>query len=302
MCYMSNFAKQIQRLQKQFNIDESCYLGEGDEAVVYRIDDERILKIYRKSKNNLFLKNLSNFYNKLNLQNNSTLFLPEIFQYEIQEDCIYSIEKLINAKSLSESNIDETKIVQIIKSVIEGLSSIPLESDYFGEIVSNNDIVKANTWKDYLINKIQSKNYLYDKFIKNIPDLKVILADLTSNINEIIPHRVKKAVIHGDLTQRNILFDAKTKTIAPIDFGILSCIGDVNYEVASCLLWADVDPALSVSVKDQLRTELLKGKRDDEVKTIELYKPIIRIISADYFDDKFFDEAITFIKLYKLSF
>jgi len=274
-----------QNILAKFKLTENDLLGSGGEAWVYRLDDERILRIAKgDTSKRWYLETSKKFYDSLPKMD---FALPVIFSIEEHDGSIVSIENKIAGKPLSKilpnlSRENKQKVLVNYLAAVETLKEITYPDLPYGEILTKNPVTSA-TWRGFLsahVNKAVKENDLK----ADIPKLDDIAADTLALIAKLT--NPTKSLVHGDYFPENMMVDDELNVTGIIDFSPMTVVGDSLMDVAGGLLFLEVTDGYTPDNSEILREIIVKkyGSGIDDI--IRLYRLYYSFYFSGAKDDK----------------
>ena len=260
-----------QKLLKLYGLDADIKpIGEGYEALVFALDTERVLKIYKRQGPKLasWLQQLQSFYAALDTSK-VQFAVPQIYNIATHEGVACSIDKRLAGteldKVMNSLHIDakRTALLEYVEAA-KMICSLSPPYAYFGEVLAENPIRDA-TWSGFLSVRIHA-SYEWGKMTigRDVPGIEDVLDYMDMQSARF--HEVKSArLVHGDYFVKNVLMDG-TSVSAVLDFNTMTLAGDPFMDVASAVIFLSDSP---VTKRDGERTYLVGSLE-------ERYGPAVR--------------------------
>ncbi|MEG2562155.1 MAG: anti-sigma factor antagonist [Clostridia bacterium] len=209
---MTGFAEifKVEKAYRKLSVDGCEVIGQGANGVVYRLDDDTIIKVYRDPDSLTDIKRERELARKA-----FVLGIPTAIPYDVVKvgDGYGSVFELLNAKSFAKLLAQEPdKLDYYVKLYIDVLKKLHSTNVRPSDMPSMKDI--ALDWVDYL------ENYLTDNQFKK---LKRMVGE--------VPER--STMIHGDYHIKNIMM--QNDEVLLIDMDTLS-YGHPIFELAQIYL------------------------------------------------------------------
>ncbi|MEG2414283.1 MAG: anti-sigma factor antagonist [Clostridia bacterium] len=209
---MTGFAEifKVEKAYRKLSVDGCEVIGQGANGVVYRLDDDTIIKVYRDPDSLTDIKRERELARKA-----FVLGIPTAIPYDVVKvgDGYGSVFELLNAKSFAKLLAQEPdKLDYYVKLYIDVLKKLHSTNVRPSDMPSMKDI--ALDWVDYL------ENYLTDNQFKK---LKRMVSE--------VPER--STMIHGDYHIKNIMM--QNDEVLLIDMDTLS-YGHPIFELAQIYL------------------------------------------------------------------
>lgn len=283
----------ISKAFRKISIEGCDVLGEGANGIVYRIDNETIVKVYKEKNSLPLIKKEREMARKA-----FVMQIPTAISYDIVQvgDLYGSVFELLNAKSYAELVNEGYPVEQLIKESVRVLKKIHSTELKEHELGSIRD--------DFIIIAEKSSN-LFDKEV----------GEKLVKLFKEIPKR--NTIIHGDYQIKNImmqnnetlLIDMATLALGHPIFELAALFA--TYEGFSCVAY-DNPPKFVGITKEQCRQfvsgtfkEYFAGKDDAYIEEVRkkaefiCYLRILRRTVLKYGEDgKQFGYVIDFCKKY----
>ncbi len=275
-------------------------IGQGQESVVYKLDEERILRIYfhsdfeREQTRKQFYDTLKNF--ELSFQ------IPELYDLDKIGKVLFSIERLLpgftirkrNYKNLSKNQ--KILLVENYLKIPEELKNIVLDEQDYGDMMRSRDSnCKSDSWTGFIKKRVQqafreSQSTLH-------PDIKSLSMCYEKFISEIsiLPVNPTKSLVHGDLFFENILVNNDLNVVAVIDFSGLSVVGDYYLDIAGVynyLAYFDFVSRDDLAILKKYK-ESKYSEHENMLKIIDLYNVFMAFV---FIKDTRYDDPLTYNK------
>ena len=223
----------------EFEITSDCLIGQGTDAEVYALSDEKVLKIYANASAKGQFELLRDFYASLDTSNQK-IKLPEIFSVDIRGGLLVVQERRIPGVPLSE----------LLADLPNGVDRATVETNYFhamkdlGQATPKEKIDRylvfddkgvssaaQQSWVDYLRGLITRKaDGIQEVLRKEIPDIEAKIDQL----NGLISFEGTLGLIHGDFFPGNVMVDPKTASpTGVVDFGTFTMFGDPLFDAGT---------------------------------------------------------------------
>ncbi len=227
----------------QFDLDESHFIGEGTEARVYALGDDRVLRICKGWTDISELKKLQLFYD--NLDTTCVSFsVPKILEIQETSSGVYTIDTLIKGTDFSKKlpALESADRQQAWKNFYQTASQIsllaPQKYDYFGEILTK-DPIRASTWPDYLRQKTQAMfSTTRADLITDVPNIDDIMAFFQKECS-VVQDVTVAHLVHGDYYPPNTYITDDLQICGVGDFNDLSISGDQRLETMSSIFFLE---------------------------------------------------------------
>ncbi|WP_088072411.1 aminoglycoside phosphotransferase family protein [Gottfriedia luciferensis] len=270
---------------KKYNVNEADFLGKGQEAEVYSLDHERVIKLY-KSTAYPKLKILKQFYESMN-PSNVKVELPKIHEIIKEKDAILTIEKRIEGRNIQKdlSYYDDKQLDSFFEdylSTILSIKTIKLNKRFNGIKLLSDYEISSEDWYGFLKQSLLRKNIEVEDFLqKDVfhyeQKLKRLLDDLSIEYTGIY------SLIHGDFYPSNLLVNKSGKISGVIDFGLMTLYGDPLFDVALSWILFDLYDELGEVKLERYLNKIVNKLGDEAKRTIHLYVLFYSIYSANFF-------------------
>ncbi|MEG2274675.1 MAG: anti-sigma factor antagonist, partial [Clostridia bacterium] len=209
---MTGFAEifKVEKAYRKFSVDGCEVIGQGANGVVYRLDDDTIIKVYRNPDSLPEIKRERELARKA-----FVLGIPTAIPYDVVKvgDGYGSVFELLNAKSFAKLLAKEPeKLDYYVKLFIDVLKKLHSTHVQPGDMPNMKDV--ALDWVDYLESHLEAKQY---------EKLKRMVSE--------VPER--STMIHGDYHIKNIMM--QNDEVLLIDMDTLS-YGHPIFELAQMYL------------------------------------------------------------------
>lgn len=280
----------VTQLLKQIGKPNLKYLGKGMQSIVFEIDAQKVLKVYGEDIGVKNLLRLKTFYESLDTINIS-FETPLISEVKILNGLILVTEKRLlgtcpEKNFLQKMSQDELKDYSIkylnalfeIKNIDTNFLQTAEPLDLSGQFF---ECKKYDNWIDLLTSNVERKYHESESnFIAQINNANQVYEKIKVRISQIQFNDQK--LIHGDFCPANTMVDNKFTTLAVLDFGILTTVGDPIFDIA--LGWVFVDmygEILTLDIKTYLEPMILERITLQEKERLYLYVLVYSFISAN---------------------
>ncbi|MCA9385505.1 aminoglycoside phosphotransferase family protein [Candidatus Dojkabacteria bacterium] len=267
-------AQPPQVILKALKLENPKYLGNGQESFVYKIDTQRILRVFGGT--NLNKEKIRfDFYKKLKKYEVSFL-IPEIYEYGEIEGHVYSIEKLLPGKTIEKEFISlnkkqKEKLFRSYLQICSELEKITIEDLSYGDIMREPRNCNGDSWHKFLQNRIeQAIEEGEDSYKEDVPNIGEVYKKFQSELHH-LPEFPEKTLIHGDLFFENIMVNDNLDVTAVFDFSALSVIGDWQLDVANVFNYMSYFPIVQDEDIHLFREILVDKFGEEMIKIAELY-------------------------------
>ncbi|PEJ53657.1 hypothetical protein CN692_20305 [Bacillus sp. AFS002410] len=277
----------IAYILKKYKLDESNFLGKGQEAEVYAYDHERVLKIYKLAAYPK-LKILKQFYESLNFSD-VHFKLPKIHEIIKEEHAILTIEKRIEGKNIQKdlSKYNEQELDSFFEnylSTILSIQTIKLENRIKGIKLLSDYEISSKDWYDFLKQSLLKKNIEVEGYLKkDVMDYEVKLNRILEGFS--VKYEGVYSLVHGDYYPSNLLVNENGQINGVIDFGLMTLYGDPLFDVALSWILFDLYDELGEVKLEKYLNKIVNTLGEEVRSTIHLYVLFYSIYSANFFSE-----------------
>lgn len=239
------FEKVVEKILQTFSVAPSAFIAKGDQSIVYRISDEKIVEIFR-SESRTYLESLRDFEELLS-KYRLPFGLPKIYEIDSIEGIYFTIEKKLQGNPLGKLFPDLTAKQKEVATknyfdALKILHQIKLPSFQFGQVLETKDRITSENWGNFLTKKLDQRGKLaHDWLAKDVTDVQEKLHVLKQFALTQL-EQPKKCLIHGDYFYNNVLFDNQCCLTAMLDFSNSTVIGDYRMDISCAIIFFDLDP------------------------------------------------------------
>jgi len=280
-------AWQREQILNHFAIKPRDLLAVGSEAEVYALGQDQVLKLYADKERWQDFQILRRFYAGLSfdITSNTAIKTPLINDIFVFQDHLVVIEQrivgrsyqnLIEASKNSKNRSDFLRWVKKYFIAIKCLENIkvswwPSEA-YLLLDKKQYSLRSQGTWCDFLIKLIQKKIKVLAP-VWQVPKVDILLKALQRLKFE------KLSLVHGDIWPGNVLFSNDFEVSGVIDFGMLSMLGDAQFDVA--VAWSEhtMYTAENYTIRHQLVPVLAEIYGD--LSRIAVYALVHALLTCD---------------------
>jgi aminoglycoside phosphotransferase (APT) family kinase protein len=218
----------------RFGVSPNALLGHGDEAWVYALDDDRVLRILRGGGTKADVLRRMALVQELALAQ-PAYQLPEVLDVGEIAGRTYAIERRLSGRSLLAEldhieGVARERLIEAYLDTSASLGDLQLPAHTgFGELIADDSIV-APTWRAYLEERA-ARN-----LARSTPELRQVDP---AGIAGGMPDASTPSFVHLDAFAGNFLTDG-VRITAVIDFGVSSLAGDRRLDpIASAVYLSD---------------------------------------------------------------
>jgi hypothetical protein len=268
----------------KFGIRDEDLLGKGGEGFVYKYGT-KALKVYPRLRDVNYLHNVQTFQQEL-ASHNFDFETPYIYEIGEIQGIYYTIERLfhgipMDARLEHLSTPERQKLYLSYYNAIKQIHAVHYPDKPYGQILPSPESVTADSWQTFLLYILDRQiEKTRDRMSSNVPDF----IQKSLKLKEIISfqlHSETKCLVHRDYYLNNVLTNDNLGISAVMDFSIHSAVGDPRMDIASVLMWNEIDP----HVKREDYDFLIEHAERDYGSDIQKISDIYLLYSAFYFSD-----------------
>lgn len=267
----------LARVLNTFGIDSHALLGQGGEAWVFALDNERVARVNRPGAKRAQIDNRTNLLVELGRSSANVPFaVPRILDTVVIEGYLITIERRLPGRPLIHllaETVGETR-ADLIRAYLETANQIGdllVHRPWYGDLMSPNTIrpnaIRTSSYHEYLEQRAAQSLKAAGPAFKNVNPAKLAAA---------LPQPHEKALVHLDAFPGNMLAEGDTIT-AVLDFGASVIIGDRRLDPLTAAIY--LDPAITPTAikadhavaQDWLRTHGLARYHTAAQKWIATY-------------------------------
>jgi aminoglycoside phosphotransferase (APT) family kinase protein len=226
------------KILERLNIKHPVLIGEGVEAWVYALDDDRVMRICKQGGHVVRegLMKMRDFYDALD-SSEEGIALPKTFSVNELDGVIYAIDQRLKGEQLAKLLVifPEEECHRMLKSyldVVSHISGFHSSFDFFGEVLSPRPL-RCESWAEFINTKVrQSYDSAAVLFDQEVSDMQAILAFIKEELS-LVADVTTPVLVHGDYNAMNVLADSSGKISALTDFGTLTLGGDPRMDLTS---------------------------------------------------------------------
>lgn len=232
----------MEEVQKLYGLNPNVQpIGEGVEAVIYPLDTERVVRIYRDKdiSRQSRLESMQEFYDSLDTSK-VNFGIPKILSIDTGNGVVSTVDKRLHGQDFGQEyeRLTSSERHQVLLGYLEAAEQIHYLASpypYFGEVLAE-DPIRESSWHDFLAKKIGLAYVQGEKKLgKDVPRMQDILAYMMDQLS--LFDTVNEArLVHGDFYVSNVLV-ADGGVSAVIDFNDLTLAGDYRMDIASAIIF-----------------------------------------------------------------
>lgn len=265
-------ATAIAQLLRAFGATSEVPLGSGRDSDVFAIQDDHVLRLYRRSTDQRHLARLADFYARLD-RSGAPFAVPEIHQFGERDGVAYAIETRVSGIDLANalSRMEGEARAQAIRSYVEAAAAVRVlkhPQAQFGEVIAVSPL-RRETWPEFAVaraaHSLDEHRHLLVGLIER-PDraISTLAAKLASRAPAL------PSLVHGDYHLENVMVSADGRVCGVIDFGGLTLIGDADLDLAGAVL--NLTGMAGVTAEDKAVALERAGGRGLTRQALDLYR------------------------------
>ncbi len=224
------------KILKHINAEQAPLLGEGIEAWVYQLSDNKVVRIYKSDTAFEQVKKLKDFYDSLDTSV-VTFTVPRTMSISTYKGVLYTIDRQLQGvplRTVLTTNNRRSLLETYIHLAESDITSLHAPYEYFGDILAPNPL-RCSSWPEFLRTKTQSAYKTATELFKtDVPGIEKILDSITTESN-FVSNVTTAKLVHGDFNASNVLATHSGVT-ALTDFGDLTLAGDPCMDIASGII------------------------------------------------------------------
>jgi len=271
---MAGRAAAVTRLLQDFRLVGRQPLGSGQEADIFDLGDERVLRVYRRATEAAHLERMARFYGAL--KRGAVAFAtPAVLDWGVRDGVAFSVERRIEGASLA-SLLGRSKGEvrrRALRSYVEAAAAIEAlghpQPDY-GEVLADPP-VRAGTWAEFVMARAGTELELH----RGLIEARVARPDRALEALGLMVEAQGDAaprLIHGDFYPENVLVGDSGEVTGVIDFGGLTLIGDAQLDLACAVIFLTGMDSVTADDRALVRDHALRlGLREQSLTLYRLY-------------------------------
>jgi aminoglycoside phosphotransferase len=227
---------------EEIGVTDVTPIGEGQESIVYDLNDGRVLKVLKKTNMEL-IESEQLLYEKL-ANANLPIRFPRILHIGHVNDKNYLLEEKLDGEPMNkvlERTPDPQNRLSLLCEMllaVNHMRTIRFKDEPYGDIVATDPLRETN-WITFLKHKVnEAYAEQQDEIDKANPFGNNFMEHFERRVDELLGNAtIEKVLVHGDYWPNNLLVQDGVVT-GIIDFGgtkIHSMVGDYLIDVASGL-------------------------------------------------------------------
>lgn len=229
----------VTRLLREHALDAAHWLGEGEEAEVYALGLEQVLRIQKQPADRALVHRRRAFYSALD-RTRVAFEVPSILTQGEFDGICWSVERRIAGSSLAETlprleGQARQRALLGYADVAAAISKLGCAQDGYGEVLAASPI-RAATWADFVLARagacLGANRHRLEAQV-NRPTLALHrLGRMLAACGDRQPQ-----LVHGDFYPANVLVREDGQVSGLIDFGPSTVMGDALMDAAGAVLY-----------------------------------------------------------------
>lgn len=226
---------------RRFQLDQNSFLDRGWSSSVFKLSNDRILRIYAQGPTLRYATKRAEFTETLRDVHN--IFVPRVFEVQEATGVVFTIEERVRGNTVAEilRNSSPARRRQARTALAETstvLGRVPCDHPFFGELLTF-PTIRRNTWREYLIARVdRSVQASLPHLRAHLPTVDTVLADWRDHVLNI--EEPVGQLVHGDMSASNVFVDASGRAIALIDFSDLTTVGDTRVDAICAVMFLEL--------------------------------------------------------------
>ena len=271
------------QLLKAFNVGPDDLIGAGQEAYVYALGTDRVLRIFRDRVPLDRLRRRLSFYDAIRSQE-APFRTPSILDVGESHGRVYWIEHRLPGISLTSrlpilAGRARSRAIASYVDAAAAVRTLACPQREIGEILAEPPIHRAS-WPTFLVDRAGVELQRHRRRLGDqVADPDRALGTLRRWAEG---GRIDTAtLVHGDFFPENVLMNEDDGTVsAVIDFGLLALVGDPLLDVACSVLFLTGLAGITQSDRDLARTFARSFGVDDQVMRLYSLYYAFRFLGA----------------------
>jgi aminoglycoside phosphotransferase (APT) family kinase protein len=234
-----SWAETVEKILRQHALTAADRLGGGEEAEVYALDTERVLRIYKGQGTPEIARRRREFYAALD-STRVAFRVPVILAEHEQAGVYHSVEERIAGMSLigalpTLTGAARRRALRNYAQASLALKKLGYSQDGFGEVLAASPI-RSRTWAEFILARVgkcladhgRRVGVTAEEAARALRRLESLLAQRRCTRPELV---------HGDYYPANVMVDGDGRVTGVIDFSPLTVIGDARMDGAGAVLY-----------------------------------------------------------------
>ncbi len=263
---------------------DAAPIGEGAQAVIYRLDDERALRIFQDVASARTITQRADFLTAIRDQ---TLWFatPEYLEWGVIDNTLFAIERLLPGTNMAIElgrlrGVGRLTAWTNYAEAVHEIHRLSFNAPGFGDLYPHtaDAPIRAKTWNEYLNLTIDNHLALYRPELSlDVPHLEGSIARLRKSIHS-IPEPAPGHLVHGDFFPGNVMIDESHNVTAVIHWSEYCVVGDPLLDLAGALTFLETQVHIEPSDLGHVRSHLVTIAGDHILKPISVYRSWIALM------------------------
>jgi hypothetical protein len=277
----------IQSVINHNGINTNQLIGKGGEGYVFDRSADTVLKVYPRSTKQ-YLEQLASVQQRA-IKAQLPYETPQIFNIEEYDGIFYTIEQKLNGRQLDVvfpglSHDQQLKVLRNFVEALEPLKTIDVTDLPYGQVVSTPDSIQANTWPEYLFNKLDQQLAKSKHFLQNDVNNFSTKVKLFQEIaHQLLTVPIKKHFVHTDYYFNNVLVNVDLEISSVLDLSVHAVVGDHGLDVAS-MCFLTLDPNITKGHVDYVHSCVIQIHGAEIAPFLDLYSQYYAFYYSDLHD------------------
>jgi hypothetical protein len=259
----------MESLLRKVGLEPVGELGEGDESVIYALDEQRVARVHRDGTSEATVTGRRELLEELGAKRDLVSFdFPEVQDILEDDGRFVSIESRLHGEPmhsvLGGEVTDRKKLLRSYFNTAKEIGLLTPERPWYGDLLRD-DFIHSHSFLEYAIARGHDNLFLADEDFRSVN--AVNLAD------ELIESQ--KSLVHMDFFPGNVLVEDEEVT-AVLDFSVVSILGDRRLDLVSAAVY--LDEPITPTATDEDRSFALTWLEANELH--RLYDPVKRWLAA----------------------
>ncbi len=226
-------------LLRQHSLHDAHKLGDGEEAEVYALGPDRVLRLCRENASRGYINRRRAFYASLD-RTQVPFEVPTLLEEGEHDGVHYVIEGRLAGISLAaallvlEGSARHCALTHYAETAAQ-VSKLLYQQNEFGEVLTDTPL-RAETWSEFVLCRAEaSLAASHTQLIGEVDHPERALAELERRLTR--ADRVRPVLVHGDYHPGNVMVGEDGQITGMLDFGWLTLMGDAEMDRASAVLY-----------------------------------------------------------------
>lgn len=259
----------MEDIHDYFGIDEAALLGEGGEAEVYALDDERVVRIHRPGTPEGAIRRRKDLLDELGRRADRVRFrIPAVLELVVRDGRFASIEHRLPGKPmlavLGEAVADRRQLLRSYMNAAREVAELTPPRDWYGDLVREEPI-RTRSFLEYILARAHDSLLAAGEEFANVRVLDIADAMIDA----------PRSLVHMDFFPGNVLVEGGA-VAAVLDFSVVSIIGDRRIDPIAAAIY--LEPEITPTATDEDRRFARTWLEANEL--LPLYDPVKRWLAA----------------------